>query len=224
MDKRTIGLFVFGLVFAVSSVASAQTGGAIGIGPRVTFQTGDRSVPNSSALRVLGGQFKLRLSPATAIEVSADYESRLNESLTERAKTMPIQASLLVFPIHTVVAPYLLGGIGWYRHSLTSATGSTATTSATTTSIREMGYHGGLGAEVRVGTRIAIHGDYRYNHIRFGGAGGSSTQATKQATSAGLGSAAASAVTLAPKLSAIQESLKLSSQGSMWNWGVTFFF
>ena len=220
MNRRTIGFFVFGLLFAISTAAHAQTGGAIGIGPRVTFQSGDQSVPNSSALRVLGGQFKLRLSPSTAIEVAADYESKLNESLTQRARTMPIQASVLVFPIHTVVAPYVLGGLGWYHHSLTSASGAAG---STTTSIREMGYHAGLGAEVRVGSRMAIHGDYRYNHIRFGG-DGNATQAQKQTASAGVASTAVSAVSLLPKLSAIQESLKLSSQGSMWNWGVTFFF
>lgn len=223
MNRRTIGFFVCGLFFALSGAAEAQTGGAFGIGPRVTFQRGDAAVPNSSQLRVLGGQLKLRLSPSTAIEVSADYESKLNQSLTQRAKTMPIQASVLVFPVRSMVAPYFLGGLGWYRHSLTNATGKTVST-ATTTSIREMGYHGGVGAELRVSRRIAIHGDYRYTHIRFGAAAAATTSSSQQKSSGGIASTAISAVSLAPRLSALQESLKLSSQGSMWNWGVTFFF
>jgi len=97
--KRSIGFFIC-TVLAWSSAADAQTdGGAFGIGPRVTFQRADEAVPDSSALRIFGGQVKVRLTPSTAIEVSADYESSLNESLTQRAKTMPIQASLLMFPI-----------------------------------------------------------------------------------------------------------------------------
>jgi hypothetical protein len=225
MNQRTIGFFVFGAVLALSSVASAQTGGAFGIGPRVTFQTGDAQIPRSSALRIFGGQAKLRLTPSTEIELSADYESKLNKSLTERAKTMPVQASVLYFPVRSVLSPYLLGGIGWYKHSLTQAA---STSAATTTSIREMGYHGGVGAELRVGKRMAIHADYRYNHIRFGGTGSSATttaaQPVKQTTSTSIVTAATTAVSLLPKLSAIQESLKLSSQGGMWNWGLTVFF
>jgi len=219
--KRSIGFVVFGLLFGVADLAHAQTGGAFGIGPRVTFQRGDEAVPNSSALRVFGGQVKMRLSPATAIEVSADYDTKLTKTtaLTQRAKSMPIQASMLLFPIRSTVSPYVLGGVGWYRHSLTtSATGATSAT--TTDSIREMGYHAGLGAEVRVGRRMAIHGDYRYNHIRFGGDTGSSTSTTapqRQSTSA-------AGILAVPGLTAIQQSLKLSNGGSMWNWGVTFFF
>jgi opacity protein-like surface antigen len=224
MNQRTIGFVVFGAVLALSSVASAQTGGAFGIGPRVTFQTGDAQIPRSSALRIFGGQAKVRLTPSTEIELSADYESRLNTSLTERAKTMPIQASVLYFPVRSVLSPYVLGGIGWYKHSLTQ---TAPTSAATTASIREMGYHGGVGAELRVGKRMAIHADYRYNHIRFGGTGSSATTAAqpeKQATSTSIVTAATSAVSLLPKLSAIQESLKRSNQGGMWNWGLTVFF
>lgn len=223
--NRSIGLCLFLAIFAVSAVAEAQTGGAFGIGPRVTFQRGDEAVPDSSVLRIFGGQVKMRLTPKTAIEVSADYESKLNESLTQRAKSMPIQASVLYFPVgRSIVSPYALGGVGWYRHSLTDTASTIPRAVATTTSIREMGYHGGVGAELRVGNRMAIHGDYRYNHIRFGGVGATgSTAAQRNAPTPGLGSTV-SALSLVPKLSAIQESLKLSNSGSMWNWGMTFFF
>jgi hypothetical protein len=213
--KRSIGFVVFGLFFAVADLAHAQTGGAFGIGPRVTFKNGNDAVPDSSALRLFGGQIKLRLNPSTAIEVSADYESELNESLTQRAKTMPIQASLLYFPMRSAVSPYLLGGLGWYRHSLTGTTPSSSV--ATTTSIREMGYHAGFGAELRVGQRMAIHGDYRYTHIRFGGA-------TTEGQTGPAPAASRNVTSGIPGLSSIQESLKLSRQGSMLNWGLTFFF
>jgi len=208
--KHSIGFVVCGLLFGVADLAHGQSsgpGGAFGIGPRVTFQRGDDAVPDSSALRVFGGQIKMRLSPSTAIEVSADYDSKLTRttSLTQRAKSMPIQASLLMFPVRSMISPYVLGGVGWYRHSLTETT--TSSSAAATSTIREMGYHAGLGAELRVGQRLALHGDYRYNHIRFGGNDAPSTPSSTF-----------------PGLSAIQESLKLSSNGSMWNWGATFFF
>jgi hypothetical protein len=217
--KRSIGFVVLGLLVGVADLASAQTGGAFGIGPRVTFQRGDKAIPDSSALRIFGGQAKLRLTPSAAIEISADYESKLNESLTQRAKSMPIQASVLYFPVRSAVSPYALGGIGWYRHSLTETTPTAS--SVATTSIREMGYHIGVGAEVRIGRRMAIHGDYRYNHIRFGGSG---VDPESEEVSTSVLATAATAISILPKLSAIQESLKLSNQGSMWNWGLTFFF
>ena len=213
--KRSIGLLSLCLCLGVPGLARAQSpGGVFGIGPRVTFQTADNDIPNSSALRILGGQIKLRMSPRTAIEVSADYESHLDERLDQRVKTMPIQASLLMFLTKSPLAPYVLGGVGWYKKSVTE-TGSTIL-SSTTQSIREMGYHAGLGAEVRAG-RFAIHGDYRYTHLRFGGSGDD----TGAASSAGTASTLAS---LVPGLSTLQESLKASHQGSMWNWGLTFFF
>ena len=219
--KRTIGFVVCALLVGFVNPAHAQNGGAFGIGPRVTFQRGDEAVPDSSALRVFGGQIKLRLSPSTAIEVSADYDTKLNKTatFTQRAKSMPIQASLLLFPFRSAISPYVLGGVGWYRHSITETT--TASTSTTTTSIREMGYHAGLGAELRVGERVAIHGDYRYNHIRFGGDTSSTKETSSQPQRQQSSAASLSSV---PGLSAIQESLKLSNGGSMWNWGVTFFF
>ena len=216
--KRSVGFVVLGLIVCGAAPAGAQTGAAFGFGPRVTFQRGEAAVPNSSALRLFGGQLKMRLSATTAVEVSADYESKRNDSLTERAKSMPIQGSVMYFPVRSVVSPYVLGGIGLYRHSLTSTplTGPT-----TTASIREIGYHAGLGAELRLGRRMAIHGDYRYNHIRFRDA---SAKAKQETSSPSIVTAAATVISLMPKLTAIQESLKQSDHGSMWNWGLTFFF
>jgi hypothetical protein len=223
--KRSIGFVIFGLIFGISDAALAQ-GFGIGIGPRLTVQPGKDGAPNSSSLRLFGGQFKLHLTPKTAIELSADYETRTNDTLSQRAKTMPIQASVLYFPVRSMVSPYVLGGVGWFRHELTTTsplatTGAAAgSTTTTTASIREMGYHGGLGLEVRLNPRVTIHGDYRYTHIRFGG-----TQDDPQALSVStIPSTIAIAQTVLPKLSSVQESLKMSSQGSLWNWGVTFFF
>lgn len=204
----SVGCVICASIAGASSTASAQ-GDLIGIGPRVTFQRGDADVPGSSALRLLGGQLKLRLSPKTAIELSADYKSSLNASLTERVKSLPLQASLLVFPVRASVSPYVLGGVGWYSQTSTQVV--PGPTQFASTSLREMGYHVGVGAEVRAGKHIAVHGDYRYTHIRFGG---SESDATSVAT----------VLPLISRLTAIQEALRLSHQGSSINWGVTFYF
>jgi Outer membrane protein beta-barrel domain len=216
--KHSIGFVVFGLIFAISEPALAQ-GFGIGIGPRLTVQPGKDGSPNSTSLRLFGGQFKMHLTPKTAIELSADYETRTNETLSERAKTMPIQASVMYFPVRSVVSPYVLGGVGWFRHELTTTQGAPAAT--LTSSVREMGYHAGLGAEVRINRRVTIHGDYRYTHIRFGSSGQPEQQ---PASTANIPATVAAVSTLMPKLSAVQQSLKTASQGSIWNWGVTFFF
>ena len=208
--KRSIGFVVFSLVLGLTNLAHAQTG-AFGIGPRVTFQSGSEDIPDSS-FRIFGGQLKLRLNPQTAIEVSADYESELSESLTERVKTMPVQASLLVYMSRSKFAPYLLGGMGWYRRSITQETGASQAGGTVTTTVRRTGFHAGLGAELRLGRHAAIHGDYRYKYLRSG-------DADVDVDDGGFGVSS-----LVPGLSSLRNALKLSQEGTMWNWGLTFFF
>ena len=135
---------------------------------------------------------------------------------------MPIQASLLVFMSRAKFAPYLLGGMGWYRHSVTQVADATDTLPAATTRVRQTGYHAGLGAELRLGRHMAIHGDYRYKHIRSGTE--LETDTTNDTQSSGVSAARASAASFVPGLGRLRESLKLSQQGTMWNWGMTFFF
>lgn len=198
---RHIGRAVCFWLVISAAPAAAQ---GIGLGPRISFQRGDADVPGSSSLRLLGGQVRFGLSPHTALEISADYSSSLDESFTERVKSLPLQASLLVFPVRATVSPYLLAGLGWYTQSSTVVMPGAPPASET---VREMGYHAGVGAEVKVGKHIGLHGDYRYTHIRFGD-----------------GEPAAAGAVPIPGLSALQQKLKLSHQGSALSWGATFYF
>jgi opacity protein-like surface antigen len=186
---------------AFAADAGAQ---GFGIGPRVTFNRGDASLADSTALRMLGGQMKLRMSPKTAIELAMDFRSELSEDLQTRVRDMPIQASLLFYPVSTTVAPYVIGGLGWYSQNVARVDSSGTAQEGVTT--REMGYHAGLGAEIRAGKHVSLHGDYRYTFLGMGEEGGTP-----------------GAVPL-PGTIGFQERLKLSHQGSMWNWGATFFF
>jgi opacity protein-like surface antigen len=209
--KRSIGFVVLGILLGAANLAEAQTG-TFGIGPRVTFQSAS-DIPTDSSLRIFGGQLKLRMNSLTAIEVSADYESELTDSLTRRVKTMPVQASMLVYLTRTKFAPYVLGGMGWYRRSVTEQTDAPITEGTVTTTVRRTGYHAGLGAEWRLGRHFAIHGDYRYKYLR----GGDADVDVEDDGGFSVGS-------LVPGLGKLRNALDLEQEGTMWNWGLTFFF
>ena len=149
---------------------------------------------------------KFRLSLRTVVELAVDYKSSISEILTERVKSLPFQASLLLYPKRAVLSPYVLAGVGWY--STTSTPLGPISSESTTT--RDIGYHAGVGAELRAGKHIALHGDYRYTHVRFGG-----DEPGVPTTPGGLP---------IPGSAALQNALRLSHQGSMTNFGLTFFF
>jgi hypothetical protein len=146
---------------AAATTASAQS---FGLGGRLSMIRFDTNA-ETSAERFLGGQIRAHLSPRTAVELSLDVRTQRNETLTERVRDVPIQASLLLFPVDAPVAPYVLGGAGWYSHRVEALAGDDVLATETT---REFGWHGGFGAELRMGRHAALHGDYRYTFLRFG--------------------------------------------------------
>ena len=160
---KSTSLAVFLLLLSIPVSASAQ-GQSFGIGGRFSMVRGDVQA-ETSADRFTGGQIRARLSPRTALEVSMDVRTETNEALTRRVRHVPIQASLLLFPVKTVFAPYLLGGGGWYSHRVETLAGDETLASETT---REFGWHGGFGAELKLGAHAAAHADYRYTFLRFG--------------------------------------------------------
>lgn len=196
------GLWVFSAVL-VAAAPPAQAQGSIGIGPRLSFVKGaDNSAEGSE--RFSGGVLRLN-GGKTAFEVALDYRSALTGDLTERITDLPIQTSLLVYPVRARLAPYLLAGMGWYSQSVERFSAAGATTPVEENTTRRMGYHAGFGADVRVHRRVAVHGDYRYTFLRFG----ESEDRTVGST---------------PRLIPFAERLKLSHEGSMFTWGATFYF
>lgn len=190
-------------VLALPARAEAQS---IGFGPRFAFVRGD--VKADSSTRYSGGLLRLGTSPRTAIELSLDYRSHLNEDLTTRIKEYPIQGSLLLYPVRSTVSPYILGGIGWYKQNVAKVDGEEIVESVAT---RRTGYHAGVGGEIWFGRHATLHVDYRYTFIRFGKPGEEAA-----ATQPG-------AIPI-PGLGGLQDSLKLSHEGSMWTSGVTLYF
>ena len=180
-------------ILLLSTPCFAQ--GIFGLGARMTMARGDAKVdPAASAQRFIGGQLRARISPHTTIEVSLDRRSEDSPDLSHRVRDYPLQGSALFYPLHTTIAPYVLGGLGWYTHSVDSLTAGLVTT---TTISRKMGYHAGFGGEMKLGKHTGVHADYRYTFIHFG-------------TDTGTG--------------ALASHLLPSYDGSMWTAGVTFYF
>ena len=201
-----LGVALLVLLLAPSaSYAQSDTSG-ISIGPRLTFIRG-ASDSTEPAQRFSGGVIRFG-GGKTAIELAMDYRSGVTGDLTERVKDYPVQVSLLLFPVRGRIAPYLLGGVGWYSQNVQRFTPGPVIVEEETT--RRMGYHAGLGAELRVHRRIGIYGDYRYTMLGFGGDDAQVPEAPNSQPVSGW--------------IPFAERLRLSHEGSMWTWGATFYF
>lgn len=184
------------LACLVSVPASAQS---FGIGPRLSFVRGDlpTATPSSS---FVGGTIRLVGSKHHAFEVSLETRTTYNELRTSKKQEIPIQASLLLFPVRAAVAPYLLGGFGIYRATLSNVDANGAVLSSTQT--QETGFHLGGGLEILLTKHVGIYGDYRFRFVRFG----------------------AAAAGEQPINIPLVDSVNLSHRGSMWTSGMAFYF
>ena len=154
-----VSVVVSAALFARPSIASAQ---GFGVGARMAWVKADSEVDVDS-IRFTGGQIRL-ISSRWGLEVSLDHHSETLELLNQKVTEWPIQASLLMKLASGKVAPYLLGGPGWYRRKveLLNAPNDPAVEAT------GFGWHAGIGLEVLAGSHFGIHGDYRYTFLDFG--------------------------------------------------------
>ena len=145
--------------FAIPSGASAQ---GFGVGGRIAWVKADSDVDVDS-VRFNGGQIRL-VSKRWGLEVSLDRNSEEFEAINQKVTATPIQASLLLRLASGSVAPYLLGGPGWYKRHVEPIDGPDDLDLDTT----EFGWHAGGGLEILAGRHFGIHGDYRYTFLDFG--------------------------------------------------------
>jgi opacity protein-like surface antigen len=148
-------------------LASAAPGSAqgLGIGGRFSWVKSDVNVDVDS-LRFAGGQLRL-LGQHAGIELSLDRHSESSELLKQKVTETPLQASFLLRMGGGRAAPYLLGGPGWYRRTITALDAPTDLSVTTT----EFGWHAGVGLEIIPNRHLGIHGDYRYTFLDFNGDG-----------------------------------------------------
>ena len=137
--------------------------------------------------RTIGGTVTVRVSAENTWTLSASCRG---------------PESVLFFPVKSSIAPYLLGGVGWYSRNVEFGTlaDTTPVDEATT---RRFGYHAGLGGNLRLTSHIAMFGDYRYTFLHFG-------DDDETASS--------------PRLIPFAGQLGLSNEGSMFTWGAMFYF
>lgn len=194
-------------LLAVPCVAHAQ----IGIGGRISTVRGDEEAGTSSQ-RFTGGQIRAGLTDRISLELALDVKTETNEAETLRVRELPFQASLLLFPVRSSFAPFLMGGIGWYSTRVETLDDSEVLDSVTT---RRRGYHGGFGAEIRLGKHAGLHADYRYTFLNFDDDDDEEQQEEEEDGASFLGA-------LNPA-SAVSRFLP-SSEGSMWTVGLTVYF
>ena len=188
----------------VQAASAAAQDGAFGIGVRFAWIRGDAHV-DTSAVRFTGGQLRLHMSKRTAVELSLDVKTVTSTDLAVRTRDLPVQASLLLYPVKAALSPYLLGGGGWYTHRIEQMTDKEVASSVTA---REFGWHAGFGAQLRLGGHAGLHADYRYTFLDFG--------SDNEKTAAGL----ADRSSLLPSPSKLLPGYR----GSMWTAGLTVYF
>jgi Outer membrane protein beta-barrel domain len=203
---RSAGACAVLLLVPLSTSPAFAQGQAFGIGGRFSLVRGDVQA-DTTAQRFTGGQIRARMSPRSALEVSLDRRTDTNEAFTERVRESPIQASLLLYPLRTVLSPYVLGGGGWYSHRIDTLQDKKVVTSETT---REFGWHAGFGGELRLGRHAGAHADYRYTFLHFGD---DDTTSGKSSLVKGAAEGETGVSRFLP-----------SYRGSMWTAGLTVYF
>jgi hypothetical protein len=204
------------LVAGAAGDARAQT---FGIGARMVSVSGPESPAlddsDSSRTRLWGGYIRFHPLGSLAIEAAMDYQSTTNEAETARIRNMPIQISGMLLPVKKTFAPYVLAGIGWYKHRVEALDRGVTTATAYAT---DFGYHTGLGAQIKFGGHAAIFVDYRYVWVDTDGIDGI-TGALKSA---------ASVTNVVGLLTSLADDgsgdSSISRGGSMWTGGLTIYF
>ena len=208
MRSRTLRLpsAVALFLFAPALNCAAQ---GIGVGGRFAMVRGDVQ-SDTGAEGFAGGHVRAWLSKRTALEVSLDRRVQTNPTRNEEVRDYPLQGSVLLSPIPGTFAPYVLGGLGWYSHTVENLAGKRVVDSTTS---RRFGTHAGFGAEVRVGKRAAFHADYRYTFLKFGGSDPIKSDTIAGAIAKSHLTDTGSGIHFLP-----------SYQGSMWTTGMTIYF
>ena len=201
--RRLVAACAFAAALAAVSpaVALAQS---ISAGPRMSFVRPDPALDSPSD-RYTGGTLRMKTSPRTAIEVALDWRSTTSEDATVRISDYPLQGSLMLYPMRSAIAPYVLGGVGWYSQRMETLAAGEVLAQQT---VRRMGYHGGFGGELQLGKRVSLFADYRYTFIRFG----------DDDAEAGAGAFPIAGV------GSLMDHFRLSHEGSMWTGGLVIHF
>ena len=160
-SRRPVVIFMLTLGGLLASLTPVSAQG-FGIGGRVAWVHPDTEV-EVDAIRYFGGQVRF-IGGRLGFELAMDRHTETTEALDRKFTETPLQASLILRMGQGKVAPFLLGGPGWYRRKVEVLDGPRNLDVSTT----EFGWHGGIGLEALVSRHFGIHGDYRYTFLDFG--------------------------------------------------------
>ncbi len=143
---------------AVPCMAAAEDDGLfhqVDIGPLMIGGRATYYDPKDASGQWYGGaQVRLYPSRYFAFEGSADY--RRNDFGDTRVHTYPVQVSALIYPLGTTrLAPFILGGGGWYYTTVKGPGGFDDTQN-------RFGLHAGGGLQFFLNHHWSIDGTYRY--------------------------------------------------------------
>ena len=155
-----VAMLTLGGLLASLAPVSAQ---GFGVGGRVAWVNPDTEA-DVDAVRYFGGQIRF-IGGRFGVEMAIDRHSESSEVLNRKFTETPLQTSLILRMGSGKVAPFLLGGPGWYRRKVEALDGPSDLAVSTT----EFGWHGGVGLEVLPTRHFGIHADYRYAFLDFGG-------------------------------------------------------
>lgn len=218
VNRRPVVVAVLALAVLGGAARGAQAQ-MFGIGARMVSVSGPESPAlsdgDSSRTRLWGGYIRFHPIGSLAIEAAMDYQSSTNAAETARIRNVPIQISGMLLPVKKTFAPYVLAGIGWYKHRVEALDSGVTTATAYAT---DFGYHTGLGAQIKFGKHAAVFVDYRYVWVDANGIDGIS-DALK--TAASVTNVVGLLATLADD---DREESSISRGGSMWTGGMTIYF
>jgi hypothetical protein len=217
-SARVAGL-VLAVLAGVAGNARAQT---IGLGARMVSVSGADSLAvdpaSASNTRFTGGFVRLNASKHLTLEAAMDYQSTTNPAETARIRNTPIQVSTLFVPLRTAVQPYVLAGIGWYKHRVEALDQGKAVQTGEST---DFGYHTGVGGQVMLGKHAGFFVDYRYTWVDINGIDG---LAGAVRSAASLTSVLGALSSFTGNKSSSSSGSTISRRGSMWAGGVTVYF
>jgi hypothetical protein len=192
-------LAILAIVVVTLAGAAPAAAQSLGIGPRLSFVRGHLP-SNTPSTSLIGGTVRMVGSRHHALELSLDVRTVYDDARTSRTRETPLQASLLLYPVRSSFAPYLIGGFGVYRET-TEALGPSGQVLSSTRAQRT-GWHMGGGLELIMNRRVGVYADYRFRFVKLGLPG----DGDEPIKIPGL------------------DSIKLSHRGSMWTSGMAFYF
>ena len=116
--QATIPMLALAGLLAWTAPAGAQ---GFGIGARMAWVTADTEADIDS-VRFIGGQIRF-ISQRFGVELALDRHSESFELLNQKVTETPLQASIIMRMTSGSVAPFLLGGPGWYHRKVEAIDG-----------------------------------------------------------------------------------------------------